>query len=552
MIRRLSLTSVVLLVVPQESELMRLVFAMVITLISLCAVALIAPYRRNDNNTLAIIAQLMLLFVLLVSMIIKLYKDFEDTSLSPATISRIMGFNSPFGFSIVIFGTCCVMALLTLSFMLYQAHVFIQTRRKQMSDAIGGLTRFKYSLNLISLAKFRAAGKLAKHEEMRDNGALTVFDLWEDALRFSQSGKIIIFFSHQWLGWYAPDPKNVHYPVMIQAIEKLCETFKHKPEDIYLWIDYSSIPQKNKSAQLAAIDSIANYAALSKYFIVVAPETIHCNTGLRCDAQTYLGRGWCRLEQWAGMSASTKTDHMYLYEAGDLHRLSDRQSWIEESVNVFTGNFTCNADKQKLVDVVMSLYAFCISCGRYKRSSSTKGGDSVAPHAKDGETGDTWLSALIDRNRKHIFPPEWFGDSIEILEAEIEKAIAEKPSKLFTTTAFDSLLRARQELCFLHGATLPQHITAKFGKRIAACAAAIAEKGSSTHLLLVPPGDAGRNSTKSESLVTRAARVSKESVQRAARASKERLGMKTETRTENLTVVDLVTPPTSLSVVAES
>ena len=197
MIRRLSLTSVVLLIVPQESELMRLVFAMVITLISLCAVALIAPYRRTDNNTLAIIAQLMLLFVLLVSMIIKLYKDFEDTSLSPATISRIMGFNSPFGFSIVIFGTCCVMALLTLSFMLYQARVFIQTRRKQMSDAIGGLTRFKYSLNLISLAKFRAAGKLAKHEEMRDNGALTVFDLWEDALTFSQSGKIIIFFSHQ-------------------------------------------------------------------------------------------------------------------------------------------------------------------------------------------------------------------------------------------------------------------------------------------------------------------------------------------------------------------
>lgn len=63
-------------------------------------------------------------------------------------------------------------------------------------------------------------------------------------------------------------------------------------------------------------------------------------------------------------------------------------------------------------------------------------------------------------------------------------------------------------------------------------------------MLLVPPGDAGRN-FKSESLVMRAARVSKESVQRAARASKERLGMKAETRNENLTVVDLVTPPTS-------
>ena len=55
---------------------------------------------------------------------------------------------------------------------------------------------------------------------------------------------------------------------------------------------YSSIPQKNKSAQLAAIDSIASYAALCKYFIAVAPATMHYNTGLQCDAQTYLGRGW--------------------------------------------------------------------------------------------------------------------------------------------------------------------------------------------------------------------------------------------------------------------
>ena len=57
-------------------------------------------------------------------------------------------------------------------------------------------------------------------------------------------------------------------------------------------VSYSSIPQKNKSSQLAAIDSIASYAALCKYFIAVAPATIHANTGLQCDAQTYLGRGW--------------------------------------------------------------------------------------------------------------------------------------------------------------------------------------------------------------------------------------------------------------------
>ena len=58
---------------------------------------------------------------------------------------------------------------------------------------------------------------------------------------------------------------------------------------------YSSIPQKNQTAQLAAIDTIANYAALSKYFVVTAPSTYHVNTGRVCDAKSYLGRGWVSL-----------------------------------------------------------------------------------------------------------------------------------------------------------------------------------------------------------------------------------------------------------------
>ena len=42
-----------------------------------------------------------------------------------------------------------------------------------MRDAVSGLTRFKYSMNLVSLSKFAAAGKLTTHEQMRDAGALT-------------------------------------------------------------------------------------------------------------------------------------------------------------------------------------------------------------------------------------------------------------------------------------------------------------------------------------------------------------------------------------------
>ena len=152
-----------------------------------------------------------------------------------------------------------------------------------------------------------------------------------------------------------------------------------------------------------------------------------------CNSSTYLGRGWCRLEQWAAMAASSSTDHMWLYENNDLHKLAETPEWIEESVNVFTGKFTCSADKNKLVDVVLALYAYCIVCGRFQPKKEAKPA-AVSTATASVEEGTAvsdaekrlWLSALIDRNRKNIFPPEWFGDSVEILEAEIQKCLERK------------------------------------------------------------------------------------------------------------------------------
>ena len=41
----------------------------------------------------------------------------------------------------------------------------------------------------------------------------------------------------QWLGWSEPDPNNVHFPVMVQAVLKLLQRFGHKSEDVYIWIE---------------------------------------------------------------------------------------------------------------------------------------------------------------------------------------------------------------------------------------------------------------------------------------------------------------------------
>jgi hypothetical protein len=65
-----------------------------------------------------------------------------------------------------------------------------------------------------------------------------------------------------------------------------------------------------------------------------------------------------------------------------------------------------------------------------------------------------------------IFPPEWFGNMIELLEAELGRAIEEKQSKIFTAADFEALLDARQRLCSLHGTSLPQNVVKRFGSRI--------------------------------------------------------------------------------------
>lgn len=196
MLRRLLLTGAVLLIIPPEAEAMRLLFAQVVTLCSLCAVGLIQPYKRSDNNTLAFAAQLMLLFVLTLANAMKLYKDIEDTAVSTSQASSVMGFSDPFGFSAVVFSVNVVMALLTVAFISQQAYTFTKARNQRMRQAVAGLTQLKYPVNLVSLRKFQSAGRLVPHEAMRDAGALTVFDLWGDALSFSRK-KVIVFFSHR-------------------------------------------------------------------------------------------------------------------------------------------------------------------------------------------------------------------------------------------------------------------------------------------------------------------------------------------------------------------
>jgi len=120
-----------------------------------------------------------------------------------------------------------------------------------------------------------------------------------------------------------------------------------------------------------------------------------------------------RLEQWAFM-AINGAEQMYLFESG-LTPLSERRRWIEESVNVFQGDFTHESDKALLVDVVLGLYGLAVVATLDPSVASRRGKSSCAPHSSSRE-----LIELIAERRCLIFPRQYFGDLIERLEAELE------------------------------------------------------------------------------------------------------------------------------------
>ena len=59
------------------------------------------------------------------------------------------------------------------------------------------------------------------------------------------------------VGWHKPDPAGVHYAAMCKAGEQLCSQFGIQEAELMCWVDYISIPQRNKVLQRLAIKSIA-------------------------------------------------------------------------------------------------------------------------------------------------------------------------------------------------------------------------------------------------------------------------------------------------------
>ena len=174
--------------------------------------------------------------------------------------------------------------------------------------------------------------------------------------------------SHQWLGFDEPDAENVHYVAICQAVSAVCKKFTLDADNVYLWIDFFSIPQKNVTLKQLSIGSLGVYASVVEFFVVICPETVHLSTGKGVNEHSYQRRGWCRLEQWAHMSLRG-LDHMYLFRSNTLELMGLETKWYSEAIKVFDGDFTVDSDKEKLVDTLLGLWALALA-GRNSSGSS--------------------------------------------------------------------------------------------------------------------------------------------------------------------------------------
>lgn len=266
-----------------------------------------------------------------------------------------------------------------------------------VSDAVMEMTKLHHPAVFLSLDAFIEHGSFVRFEWLRDSGQHKVIDTFENLLAFTTTCDSI-FISHQWLSFSAPDPGNLQFKAVCEACLELCRREAIPRSKLYVWLDFLSIPQSSRSLQQLAINTLPVYASMCTYFLVAAPSTQHESREL-CDLASYSRRGWCRLEQWARLTAGR--EGMYVTTGRGLERY---QLDISAALHVFSANFTNDGDKEKIKFIALGLWARILQI--------TNG---------DAESQLHEMRQYIEGHRDEVFPPELFDD----LPYRVEKYVKE-------------------------------------------------------------------------------------------------------------------------------
>lgn len=325
----------------------------------------------------------------------------------------------------------------------------------------------RFPMSLLPFDIFVKYGKLIPHESLRDKGKLIYVDSPGRARKVRQKG-LIIFFSHQWLSHDHPDPTNCQYQDMVLATRFLMKSTRVKTADVFIWVDYSSVPQEAMDQQQLAIESLPTYVSSCSAFIIIAPQVMHANNSIPCNFTTYSDRLWCRLEVFCMILATMKimrskdpvdavkeepsmvdddgesphislgkdlnagNKQVFIWLSETLHAMKfwnsegKMQPCYESLLYLYEGNATCCdkghpkregedilCDKLRLVTTLTGIYGLMlVEMHKSQQSKSVGSNEYAASRA---------FAAEIVRLRSRIFPEEFFETRMEAMHQQVEQ-----------------------------------------------------------------------------------------------------------------------------------
>mmetsp|Transcript_97171 Transcript_97171/g.261020 ORF Transcript_97171/g.261020 Transcript_97171/m.261020 type:complete len:636 (-) Transcript_97171:73-1980(-) len=243
----------------------------------------------------------------------------------------------------------------------------------------------------VSLRDLLAMTELMPHADLQAKGIVVE---WK-----RDSGRRLVFVSHQWVSWRGPDPNMRQFSVLQKWLRRVMDgtvkriegdllyqllfqrpmlmntkDFATGLEESLFWYDYFSIPQPaNSDSSYSdmesfnnAVNSIPAFVELSSYFIVICPPVMHEDTGVVCDKASWMSRGWCLLEGQSRELASKGGAVIVVMSETSCHLMNSLDTL---RAPVGTGSFSCCAmnhqldgkplpcDKLKVAGIVRRLHS---------------------------------------------------------------------------------------------------------------------------------------------------------------------------------------------------
>eukprot|EP00930_Biecheleria_cincta_P079217 TRINITY_DN6697_c0_g1_i10.p1 TRINITY_DN6697_c0_g1~~TRINITY_DN6697_c0_g1_i10.p1 ORF type:complete len:1153 (-),score=195.89 TRINITY_DN6697_c0_g1_i10:394-3852(-) len=222
-----------------------------------------------------------------------------------------------------------------------QKEAMLQERLLSGVDAVNNLAHPMVLISAQSLVAISSELLRTLHEGIRNDGLLIYLDTLESVAKFKDQGKVILFYSYQWLSWSRAGPDEVQLACMKSAVHDVCSKLDVEVENLYIWLDIVSIPQCSVRLKNLAVNALYTYARQADVLVVIAPQSTHEDLGLEANLATYKRRVWCRAEQMA-FFCSRGASSMFIkhcVEGMDVEPVAE--SYMQEVSNIFDGEITC-------------------------------------------------------------------------------------------------------------------------------------------------------------------------------------------------------------------